>query len=348
MQQISRQEQMLKIFCLVVIYGLLKVGSPKTLDALDYDIYGERLAINEYFGVLADNDLEQFQIFYSIYSSNTCIQSLNYLYFDQYIYSVAVGSRQNASQYYFAYIGEYENMTSQTFFGFQTMTNCNVSQGHNIIINLNEKYQRNSIIGIDPYGTLVFVVSSTQVFCFNINSGLMNELTITFPFPWQYSPRSIVVDEHQIAHTIGYFCQQEFRCYIDFLQISIDSLISTLKYTKQILSNNDIHSGRLFESTSPMTDMSLSMNIDLKIFLVGIPYDNTIYIYNYSTNGTYSLMSSLTYNQVGAGFGKSVAWLDNETIAILAYSLPTLPWSTSQIQVNIFFFFFFNIPMLFI
>jgi len=333
-------EQMFKIFCLCVIYSLLHPVSQQSLDVLDYDIYGERFAMNEYFGVLADNDLEQFQIFYSPYSSNTCIQSLNYLYSDEYIYSVAVGS-----QYYFVYIGEYENITSQTFFAFQTITNCSVSQNHNVTINLNDKYQRNSIIGIDPDGILVFVVSSTLIFWYNTNSGLMNEFTIIFAVPWQYSPRSIVVDEQQIAHTIGYFCQQELRCYFEFLQISTDSTISSLKYTKQILGNNDIHTGRLFESTNPITDMSLSINIYLKLLIIGVPYEDTIYIYNYSANGTYSYVSSLTYNQGGIGFGKSVAWLDNETIAILAYSLSTFPWSTSQIQVNIFFF---NIPTIYL
>jgi hypothetical protein len=30
------------------------------LDVSDYDIYGKRLSLNEYFGVLSDNDLESF------------------------------------------------------------------------------------------------------------------------------------------------------------------------------------------------------------------------------------------------------------------------------------------------
>jgi hypothetical protein len=46
-------------------------------------------------------------------------------------------------------------------------------------------------------------------------------------------------------------------------------------------------------------------------------------------------VTNFTYNPLGMGFGKYVAWLDNNTIAILIYSLSTLPWSTSQLQVSL-------------
>jgi len=85
------------------------------------------------------------------------IHLANYFYSDAYIYSIAV-----RSQYYFVYIEEYENITShQTFFTFQTIANCNVSQNHKVIINVINKYQRNSIIGID-YWILLSTRTSSQ------------------------------------------------------------------------------------------------------------------------------------------------------------------------------------------
>lgn len=93
-----------------------------------------------------------------------------------------------------------------------------------------------------------------------------------------------------------------------------------------------------FASTTPTDDISLSINIDYKFLLIGVPYLDQVFIYQYSSNQnqTYLYNSTLSYQQIGVGFGKSVAWLNNQTIAVLSYSLSTHPWANSQIQVKYF------------
>lgn len=104
----------------------------------------------------------------------------------------------------------------------------------------------------------------------------------------------------------------------------------------QIIGDNETLTGTLYSSNNSIDDLSLSINSDYNLLLIGVPHLDQIFIYEYSSdpNQSYLYYSTLAYHQIGVGFGKSVAWLSNETIAILSYSLSTHSCATSQIQVK--------------
>jgi len=330
--------------CLILFLLILfNLTDEQTLDESDYDIYGQRLAVNEYFGVLAVNDQNQFQVYYPPYGSNTCTHVIPYSYSEQYVYNVAIGSKQNSSQLYFSYIAEYINYTIssssvQSYLGFYSISPCNGSPILSPIeLLLNPGYEDGYVLGMDPYGFVVYAINPIYVISYEINVRIFNQWTINYSYPWEFSPRSIIIDQNETIHMVGYFCASQIICDINIIKMWKDLILNKILYQTQIIDIGEDLDGALFSSYTPTTDMSITINNDLKLFVVGIPYRDTIFIYNYSLNGSmlpYNCIGMYTYNQSGIGFGKSVAWLDNNTIAILAYSLSTFPWSASQIQVS--------------
>lgn len=329
-------------FSLIVISLLFNLTFEQTLDPLDYDIYGDRLAVNENLLILTANEQNQFVILYSPYSSNSCIAGLPYSYPSQYVYTVAIGSNQNVNQSYFTYIAEYLNNDTvppsiQVIFVVQEIRDCGGPADILRIVDLDPAYQRSAIFGMDPSGAVAFVISSTEIIYIEINANISYQTTICAPNISQFSPRAIVVDDNQTAHISGYACITQLVCFLKLITVSFEPLSTVIHCVMPNITIEQPLSGVLLLSTARTSDLSLSINTELGLLLLGVPHENIVYIYDYSfdsSNLSYTYISSFTSNEKEAGFGKSVAWLDNQTIAVLVYSLSTLPWSTSQVQVS--------------
>jgi hypothetical protein len=83
--------------------------------------------------------------------------------------------------------------------------------------------------------------------------------------------------------------------------------------------------------------MSISLLDEVEQFIIGIPYlDMLLFLSWNHINASKEpvIVRRYSSSQRGILFGKSVALIDNNTFAVLAYALPTLPWSTSQVQVS--------------
>lgn len=331
------------LLLLLLISVWFKYSLGQTLDAFDYDAYGERFAMSEHFSVLAVNDQRHFLVFLAPYSQLGCLRAVSYIHSSQYVYSVAVGSKQNASQLSFAYIAEYLNTsttpaTVQVFFVYHTVSNCNSSTSSWISVKLNSRYQRTSVLGFDPSGRMAYVISPTSNFLFRVDTLTTATWSLPWSSPWQFSPRAISVDSNQIAHVAGYQCLGDLVCFVTLVALWRDPLTATMKQYSYRIDGQPYLSGTLFSTVARNADLSLALNLNTKLFLLGIPYKDIVYIYNHSFNSTqlqYYYVSSFSTSQPGSAFGKSVSWLNNDTVAVLVYSLPTLPWSTSQIQVSL-------------
>ena len=330
-------------FPFLFLFKFLILSYVETLDTNDYDAYGERLAINEYFGVLASNDYRQFSLFFAPYSSASCNSSVTYKNTNEYVYTVAIGSKQSSSQLYFTAIGEIFNSstsssTIQSYIAVYNFSACG-AQLQSEYWPWNQTEQRTAVLGVDPYGLVAYAVNPTEIIYFNLITNtpkrlaMCNELLVG-----NFAPRSIVVDQNQTAHIAGYLCS--FMCSIVLLRQWFDSSSGQSYCDVSQSPSITLPLNAMFTSYDRNSDMSLSINLDLQQLLFGVPSFDTVYILNYwsyaaSPNQSYNWSMIITYSQQLVGFGKSVAWIDNNTVAILAYSLSTLPWSTSQLQVSL-------------
>lgn len=237
------------MYSLILVLILFKLTNEQVLDVSDYDIYGKRLSLNEYFGVLSANDLQSFIVFHSPYQSLPCTNLISYNFSNQFIYTVTIGSKQNSSRASYAYLGEYENASTNTiqiFFGIETVSSCPGSLTSQFIGYLSNLYQRNSIIGIDPYGNIIFIISSLMIYIYDINTGLYKEFNPPFVHPWKFSPHSILIDQNQTAHVVGYYCYAQLYCYLYILKIIYDPITFSIQTSSQPIGNGNVLMGKLF------------------------------------------------------------------------------------------------------
>ncbi|CAF4973593.1 unnamed protein product, partial [Rotaria sp. Silwood1] len=121
----------------------------------------------------------------------------------------------------------------------------------------------------------------------------------------------------------------EYHPYLYLLDFSDTSIVTC--HTSIELST--FNYGHEAINMNRYTFMSISINERSQKVLVGIPSLDMIVFLTYNVTNYVMISSYHVLNKTGTGYGKSVALLDNHTYAVLAYELPTLPWSTSQIQV---------------
>ncbi len=329
------------LFISIVFYSI----HGQKFDTYDYDAYGKRFAMNEDFAVLASNDYGKFNLIFAPYSATSCTRSIAYASSNEYVYTVAVAPKRAAGQYRFAIIGEILDSSTypsvmQPSFGSFLVSGCNGSISENRW-HWNQSHQENFVLGVDPYGLVAWAINPQKVWLINLESGSRFGVQFFYSIFSSFAPRSIVVDQNQTAHIAGYACTGVFTCQIILLRMWFNPQTGYLYDDHFNVSAQQLPLGNLFTSYARASDLSLDINYDLQQILLGIPYLDTVFVCNYSSgiispSHNYNFVASFTYHQLGVGFGKSVTWLDNNTIAVLAYSLSTLPWSISQVQVSLY------------
>ncbi|CAF2613931.1 unnamed protein product [Rotaria sp. Silwood2] len=86
-------------------------------------------------------------------------------------------------------------------------------------------------------------------------------------------------------------------------------------------------------------DMSVAISATRKMVIVGLPLLDRVFLFNIrssnSTDGNLqlSLIRIDQSSQRSIGFGRAVAWLNNETVAISVFNVPDRSWSKSEVWV---------------
>jgi hypothetical protein len=149
-----------------------------------------------------------------------------------------------------------------------------------------------------------------------------------------FFPKAFVVTEDHYIFAVGQrFTNFQFLPYLLVLNFQSSSNASLSSATE--LSN--LNFGPSSIDITRHTTMSISLLDQVEQFIIGIPrLDMLLFLSWNPTNASKEPMIVRKHNssQKGILFGKSVALIDNNTFAVLAYALPTLPWSTSQVQVS--------------
>lgn len=92
-------------------------------------------------------------------------------------------------------------------------------------------------------------------------------------------------------------------------------------------------------SYSHTNDMSISINPRRHIAVVGVPALNIVFLLSINTSSTAITEWNLniTRYEVGpqycTGFGQSVLWIDDVTVAITILKVPNRPWSQSEVWI---------------
>ena len=90
---------------------------------------------------------------------------------------------------------------------------------------------------------------------------------------------------------------------------------------------------------NPNNDRSVDFNSAGNTATIGLPVLNKVVIFKIATNSSNFIPWKIVKNQTDIvlpqhhGFGRSVAWIDDKTIAILILSVSDRPWSISEIWI---------------
>ena len=111
------------------LFILLHIDHSNTIftpNTNDYDAYGSKIAMNDHFIVLAQNQhpSSTFFIQFSPYNHTLTSSSQCYIHYpntsNTFIYTLAIGKKQNQTQIHFFFIGELINDQSGLFIGMAT------------------------------------------------------------------------------------------------------------------------------------------------------------------------------------------------------------------------------------
>jgi hypothetical protein len=305
--------------------------------------------MNEHLAIIAQNDQEYFTIITNPFTnqSNKCTLSYNTIQhrlasMTRFIYNIAIGVKQNASQLVFSYIDEnWQRDVFLTVVFLETIDTGCVKVAKRITANMTDLNMREqALVAMDPYGERAYAIGTFYLVYIDIETGvrwqwnLVNLLDSTGDLENVFFPKEAVITEEHYIVTIGQrFTRLQFLPYLLVLNITSPSNITVMS----AIQLSEYNFGPSSIDITRYSMMSMSLLDHLKQFVVGIPsLDMLIFLSWNSKNASEEpiIIRKYTSPRRGIAFGKSVALLNDNTYAVLAYKLPTLPWSTSQVQVS--------------
>jgi hypothetical protein len=260
----------------------------------------------------------------------------------RFVYNVAIGGKQNANQLIFSYIDE--NWQRDVFLTivFLESTNVGCVQAVNrTAVNITDlKMQEHALVGMDPYGKRAYAMGTYYIVCVEIETGVTWQLDIETlldtpkNFGNLFFAKALAITEDQYIFAVGQrFTNFQFLPYLLVLNFLPPSNITVLSTTKL----SEYNYGPSSIDITRFSTISISLLDHIQQFIIGVPSLDMLLFLSWN-NGNPStepvIVRKHISSQRGILFGKSVALLDDNTFAVLAHTLPTPPWSTSQVQVS--------------
>ena len=336
----------------------------------DFDAYGVKIAANDLVFVEANNKEQYFLVQFAPYkNSNVSFQcGISFVDPSHYVYSVGVGVSQPLTNEPYVYVAG-EVVTSrglsmdnegrsglfigilinrdpksvQSYLASGETFSCDHFQIEELLFIAPYEHQEYFVIAVEPLGRFAIGVAANYVFRYQaFPSGTMtNKSTSTL---WTNG---------SIFYPCAADASESFTIVTGFMKSSLQSrtrvvptvhllwndnltVLSSWTYTPPENSWQSYLTYSTIDTWSKKFTMSVKINGDAsRRVLVGMPFLNTVFLFQVNNNGTIlSLASSMSYNK-SVGFGKSVAWLSSSQAAILysAYSLDYRIWRWSKIYV---------------
>ena len=355
---------------LLVLFHSHGIDTTFSPDISDYDAYGLKIAANDILFAQAKNQAKTFLVQFAPFNFSRGSLQCSIDFADQahYVYSVAVGSKQSLSiKPYFYYTGEVLALGPRSTDRFNkngtlitVMTHPDLAA---VASNLAQErplqcggfqsdpaeylssygHQEFFVIAVEPYGQYAIGLATDFVFRYqpyvipkmrSQNSSTVWPNSATFQ-PCAADATSLFTI---VAGFVKFSGQTRVRAAptVYLLWNSNLTVLSTWTFT----ATNNTWQSRLaypnVDSWSNALTMSVKINGDDPTrVLVGMPFLNTVFLFQVSNNGTnLTMVSSKSYNG-SVGFGKGVTWLSSTQAAILytAYSSDYTTWLSSKVYV---------------
>jgi hypothetical protein len=325
------------------IFSTSTIAVPFSPTPSDYDAYGIKIAANNLMIVEAQNDYNQFQIQFSPFTDNlkqtnqlSC--SINYDSTSLFVYTVALG--RNQTSFYFYFVGEVistddmdDLVANRTFIGLLKYTgnstiNCQHFEYQIQYITTSYIHQEHLVLTTDSNGAVAYGYSSQFTFTYTAKT---NTLTVSPNNVTSFYPCAVDFDDNY-GIIAGFFDNGQDSPIgftpIVYLFDTVNSNLASWTYpTEQTNDGADFY--------TPQYDMSVSLNPVTAQVLIGIQSMNTVFLISYA-NQNLTLIAMQNNGPKFIGFGKGVAWLDeNNSVAILVnvYTSTTYTWVSSQIYL---------------
>ena len=355
---------------LLVLLHLHSITTTFSPDTSDFDAYGLKIAANDVLFAQAKNQAKTFLVQFAPYNFTRGSLQCNIDFADQshYVYSVAVGSKQSlAVKPYFYYTGEVLALGPRstdgsdqngTFIAVMSSRDpadiasslaskqpirCEHLQPEAIQHLSSYGHQEFFVIAVEPYGQYAIGLATDFVFRYQ-----------PYPLPlFTSQPSSTVWPNNATFQPCAADATTSFTIVAGFVKNSGHSRVRasptvyllwnsnlTVLSTWTFTATNNTWQARLaypnVDSWSNGLTMSVKINSDDPTrVLVGMPFLNTVFLFQVSNDGTNLTMVSFKSKGVFVGFGKGVTWLSSTQAAILysAYSCDSVTWYSSQVYV---------------
>ncbi|UJR34338.1 hypothetical protein I4U23_021741 [Adineta vaga] len=190
------------------------------------------------------------------------------------------------------------------------------------------------VIGIDPSSTYTYVVQSTDTFILDINLNVTiyySNTALWDPGEYIFAQATVVTEDHHL-YLLAYRAVESEESTPYLFTVILTNLSIPIQLPMIKLPTNQTNQD--FFHQKQYTMLSMSLHEESKMIIVGIPFLDMVFILSFRENSESPIIihKHISFKK-GIFFGKSVAILDNNTYAVLLPSTPTLPWSSSQVQI---------------
>ncbi|CAF3735698.1 unnamed protein product [Adineta steineri] len=315
-------------------------------DTSDDNAHGVRIAGNDQFIVYGMNLAMGFDITFAPFVPLTDCVYVNQSR-DFYIYSLDVvfNNDNNTSDQLFTFVQISEQMSTQNvYFSIITGNKSLCINGTMSTVSIrdtliwNGTHQEYMLLKVVPSQKYACVFADSFALMFDIVNNEIIELTDSYTFfsyPYPVVPHAIdVTDTYvigvayatsfvnpNIAIVIAFLCElQPFRA------INYTTVYSNLFYQTVPLAT----------TYNIANQMSIAINNERQMAVFGFPLFSVVLLFNINTTSTNTSQWNINlmrtdFGPPNSGFGQSVAWIDDKTVAILLYSINARSRSQSEV-----------------
>ena len=252
-----------------------------------------------------------------------------------HVYSLVMNSKPVNKEFAVAIVGEdIENELHLLLLRVnKTTTKDNLDIWSDSI--LREIYREPISFAIDPSGEQICLIISDETICYDTrskkrtrydNDDLWEPMSITIGV-------SMIFLEDQRAFVVAYRFDKWERVQRPYVYVANFSDPSQPVPIGMVPLSSEYPWESLIPQALDDPPMPISVHEDSKTMIIGMPFIDTVYILSFE-----DVLPKLIFTHISPEknieFGQSVAMLDGKSYAVLARSLPTLPWALSRIQVN--------------
>ena len=356
-------------FCLIFLRSYVTIHAFEP-DYSDFDAYGVKITSNDNIFIEANNKEQYFLVQFAPYgNTNASLQCrLPYANSSHYVYSIGVGVSQSLTEEPYVYVSggvstlhglttgfyqpseifigiliNHDTTSAQSYLASGNSLSCDYFRIERLLFISLDVDQEYFVIAVEPFGRYTIGLATDIVFRYQpfLDGTITNEST-TSMWPNGSTFYPCAADAAESFTIVAGFVKNSDRSQaraaptVHLIWNENLTVLSSWTYAAPENSWQSYFTYSGIEEWNKHYTMSVKLNGDDGTrVLVGMPFLNTVFLFQVSNNGmNFTLASSISYEK-SAGFGKSVAWLSSTQAAILysAYSLDHTTFYWSKVYV---------------